>query len=224
MHGKLKSRRFPYTRAFAFVVLFGNRTFRHFVFTHKVNRCAMRTTKTEILEVLWPLSLPGKRIGRNSEKALLKRQRSVDGDYFPFVTSWSCQKLLKENFSEILKLFCQQRWVPVFQRTKQLVCLLWRVIKENIRHSHCIFWEIFAAIVQGQSHAKKKVSTNTFLSNLFGLSCEYAEPIGNLFEPRMATGSEVFSYSTCLHTACHGMRNLFFRFPSVTQKRRLLDN
>ena len=176
MHWKVKLRRFPYTRAFAFLVLFDNRTFRHFVFTHIVNRCATRTTKTEIPDVPWLLSLPGKRkIGRNSEKALLKSQSSVDGDYFPFVTSWSCQKLLKENFSEILKLFCQQRWVPVFQRTKQLVCLLWRVIKENTRHSHCIFWEIFAAIVQGQSHAEKKLSTNTFFSNVFGLSYELAE-------------------------------------------------
>lgn len=133
MHWKVKLRRFPYTRAFAFLVLFDNRTFRHFVFTHIVNRCATRTTKTEIPEVPWLLSLPGKRkIGRNSEKALLKSQRSVDGDYFPFVTSWSCQKLLKENFSEILKLFRQQRWVPVVQRTKQLVCLLWRVVKDIV--------------------------------------------------------------------------------------------
>ena len=89
MHGKLRPRRFPYTRAFAFVVLFGNRTFRHFVFTHKVNRCAMRTTKTEIPEVLWPLSLPGKRkIGRNSEKALLKRLTFLSSPLDPAKNCW----------------------------------------------------------------------------------------------------------------------------------------
>ena len=67
----------------------------------------------------------------------------------------------------------------------------------------------------------------------------------NVFEPRTDTGSVLFSYFACLHTAtfiflslfalveiislkvwerpkCPGLRNVHFRLPSVAQKRSML--